>query len=83
MKMNDKMGNIKIAGYRGTWYVVAKETIKDMNGKQKTVYCLEHETYGEDANPLFVDYHGKVIEQLEGYMCLSDIVSDMDGNEWE
>ncbi|MGL4792477.1 MAG: hypothetical protein ACRC23_02005 [Aeromonas jandaei] len=81
--MKPNMEKIKIEGYRGTWYVVTHATIKDMNGKQKTVYALEHEIYGEDAAPLFVDYTGKVISQLEGYGCIQDIISDMDGNEWQ
>lgn len=83
MKIKQGLEGIKIEGYRGTWYVLCRETIKDMHGRQKTVYVLEHEFYGDEVPPLFVDFNGRVLTELEGYYDIQDVKKDMEGNEWE
>lgn len=83
MKIKQGLEGIKIEGYRGTWYALCKEIIKDMHGRQKTVYALEHEFYGDEVPPLFVDSNGKVLAELEGYCDIQDIKRDMEDNEWE
>lgn len=80
--INEKSDNITVKGHMGTWYVVAAESIKDMNGTRKMVFALEHEEFGDEANPLFVDSKGNELVELEGFLCLADIESDMRGNIW-
>ena len=41
---------IKVEGYRGTWYVIDEA---EYDGK--TLYLLEHETYGDETAGLIVD----------------------------
>lgn len=82
MKINENSDQITVKGHIGTWYVVNKESIKDMNGTRKMVFALEHEEYGDEANPVFVDSNGEELKELEGYLCLADIEKDMKGNMW-
>ena len=72
-RLNENSTGVKVEGYKGTWYVIVKDIIKDGLGRTKTVYVLEHERYGEDAEHLFVDYTGKIIEIFEGIGELSSI----------
>lgn len=51
-----KRENIKIKGYRGTWYVIDESYY---NGEK--VYLLEHETYGDEAACLIVNEKLEVI----------------------
>lgn len=73
--------NIKIEGYIGTWITESKVAIKDMNGKSRTIEMVYHSSCCEDIPPLFL-YKGKVVEELEGYYLLEDIIEDMKNNEW-
>jgi predicted metal-binding protein len=82
MRITENACNIKVNGHIGTWYVVASESIKDMNGVRKMVFALEHEEHGDEANPLFVNSEGKELKELEGFLCLSDVEQDMKGNAW-
>lgn len=41
---------IKVEGHRGTWYVIDE---KEYEGK--TLYLLEHETYGDEAVCIIID----------------------------
>ncbi|MGL4998161.1 MAG: hypothetical protein ACRC5T_04270, partial [Cetobacterium sp.] len=45
---------IKVDGRKGKWYVIDKRVVKDMNGRIKTVFMLEHEFYGDEAEWIFV-----------------------------
>lgn len=45
-----KKENIQILNHVGTWYVIGESVYKD-----KPVYLLEHETYGDEAASLIVD----------------------------
>lgn len=74
---------IKIEGVQGTWIVITKSQIKDMHGKVKTVYALEHSFHGDNVKPLFVDYKKRVIEELQDYWLLDDVEEDMKYNEWK
>ncbi|MGL4999350.1 MAG: hypothetical protein ACRC5T_10305, partial [Cetobacterium sp.] len=74
---------IKVDGRKGKWYVIDKRVVKDMNGRIKTVFMLEHEFYGDEAEWIFVDSYAKEIEQFQGYMNLGDIVTDFKGNEFD
>lgn len=50
--------NIRIEGYRGSWYVIDKrnmDIIRDGKIKKSDCYLLEHEEYGDEATPLIVD----------------------------
>lgn len=47
---------IKIEGHVGTWYVI-DETVRD----GKTLYLLEHETYGDEAACLIVDSNKEIV----------------------
>jgi hypothetical protein len=51
-----KRDGIVVAGHRGTWYVI-DEAVYD----GKTVYLLEHETYGDEAACVIVDADGKLV----------------------
>lgn len=82
MRIAKNSNNIKIEGHIGTWYVVASESIKDMKGIRKMVFVLEHEEYGDEAAPIFVNSEGLELKELDGYFCLSDIETDMKGNAW-
>ena len=48
--------NIKIKGYKGTWYIIGK-TIHNM----KEVYLLEHEQFGDETPSIIVDNELNVI----------------------
>lgn len=41
---------LRIEGHRGTWYVIDE---KEYDGK--TLYLLEHETYGDEAASIIID----------------------------
>jgi hypothetical protein len=56
--LTENSDNIKVEGHKGTWYVVGKESIKDMNGVRKMVFALKHEEYGDEANHIFVNSSG-------------------------
>lgn len=62
--------NIKIKGYKGTWYVIGK-TIHNM----KEVYLLEHEQYGDETPSLIVDNELNVIldDVYNGFNDLYDM----------
>ena len=45
-----KKENIKIEGYRGTWYIVGEEVIQGVK-----VYELESEVWGDEAAHLIVN----------------------------
>lgn len=51
--MENKSG-IKVAGHRGTWYVIDEEG---------GLYLLEHETYGDEAACVIVDEEGNLIQE--------------------
>lgn len=80
MKIYDE---ILVDGLSGKWEVVNKSKIKDMNGKTKTVYALEHTVYGEDVRPVFVDHNKRILKGLASYFLLQDIEDDMLHNAWE
>ena len=65
---------IKVAGHRGTWYVI-DETIRD--GRE--LYLVEHETYGDEAACLIIDGDFEVV--------MSDVWNGFDdydeAMEWE
>ena len=66
--------NIKIPGYRGTWYEIDK---KEVNGK--TYYLLEHEYYGDETAHLFVEKVGSTFKVLddESYdMSIDELIRD-------
>lgn len=48
--------NIKIKGYRGTWYIIAKRIYN-----MKEIYLLESEIYGDEVPCLIVDNDLNVI----------------------
>ena len=54
----EKKHGIKIEGHVGTWYVIDTKRVAG----RRTLYLLEHETYGEDADHLIVDSKGRIIE---------------------
>lgn len=83
MTIKENSTGIKIEGYRGKWAVIRKDIVKDMNETQRTIYTLEHEFYGEDANPLFVNCYGKEYKEFEGYVFMEDIIEDYKDNEFE
>lgn len=84
MKLNKGMGGIKVEGYRGTWYVICETLVKDSKGRELTMFTLEHETYGDEAAPCFVDKNGKSLNlDSSGYLDPSDIISDMKNMTWE
>lgn len=56
MSTMDLREGIKIAGHRGTWYVIDE---RDYDGE--TLYLLEHETYGDEAACLIVNSDKDVI----------------------
>lgn len=41
---------IKIEGHKGTWYVIGETTYKN-----RKVYLLENEVYGDESNALIVN----------------------------
>lgn len=41
---------IKVKGHRGTWYVIDE---REYDGR--TLYMVEHETYGDEAASLIID----------------------------
>ncbi len=47
---------ISVEGFIGTWYVI---DVVERDGK--SYYLLEHEEYGDDANPIFVDKEGTLV----------------------
>lgn len=52
----DKTEHIKVAGYKGTWYVIEEVTKED-----ELYYVLEHETYGDETEWLCIKVEdGKV-----------------------
>lgn len=78
--------NIKIPGYRGTWYEIDKEVVKG-----KTYMLLEHEEYGDEAAHLFVEKVGSSFKVLddESYdmsidqlirECVHDSIKDWSGS---
>lgn len=48
---------IKVKGHKGTWYKIATYLHDGI-----TYYQLEHERYGDDAEPLLIDEDGNVLE---------------------
>lgn len=62
--------NIKIVGYRGTWYVIGENTV---NGEQ--LFLLEHETYGDETPCLIVNRNFEVIldDVYNGFSDLDDM----------
>ena len=56
MNMTIKTENIKIKGYRGTWYVIDSHITS-----QGTVYLLESEQWGDEVEALLVFAGGTVI----------------------
>lgn len=56
--LNDNSENIKVDGYRGTWYVIDSTTY---NGKK--YFLLEHEYYGDETCCLIVDKNGNFIDE--------------------
>ena len=55
-RINDGMDGIKIAGYRGTWYVI-DSTIRE----GRRYFLLEHETYGDQTCGLIVTPDAELI----------------------
>lgn len=68
-----KQDNIKIEGYKGTWYVVDKTIY---NGKR--YYLLESEIWGDEAPCLIIDEKGNVIldEVWNGFGDLYEAFED-------
>lgn len=56
-----KKDDIKIKGYRGTWYVIATAYSRC---DRRLLYLLEHEQYGDMAASLIV-YVNKVTNEIE------------------
>jgi hypothetical protein len=48
--------NIKVAGHKGTWYVVDEVQVDG-----ETILLLEHNTYGEDAPWIAIDEDGQLV----------------------
>lgn len=48
--------NIRIEGHIGTWYV-----IDETNYRQRKVFLLEHEQYGDEAACIAVDENGIIV----------------------
>ena len=48
--------SITVEGHKGKWYVI-NEAVHD----GRTVYLLEHETYGDEVPGIAVDTDGKVV----------------------
>ena len=46
--------NIKLKGYRGTFYVIS-DTVMDIKGTLKRVYLLESEFWGDEAPCVITD----------------------------
>lgn len=82
MMIKENSNKIKIEGYRGTWYVIKKFEVVDMNKKSRIVYALESENWGEDVPPLFTNNKGQVFEDFEGYYMIDDIINDFKDNEF-
>lgn len=63
-KMEMREG-IKIAGHRGTWYVIDESAYsfpdEEKGAVVKSVYLLEHETYGDETACLIVDEDKNII----------------------
>lgn len=51
-----KREGIKVEGHRGTWYV-----IDEAEYEGRTLYLLEHETYGDEAASIIIDSDGEVV----------------------
>ena len=51
-----KRDNIKVKGYKGTWYIIDEAFIQ-----AKKVYLLESEVWGEDVPALVVDKNLNVL----------------------
>ena len=65
--------NIKIPGYRGTWYEIDK---KEANGN--TYYLLEHEYYGDETAHLFVKEVSafKVLDDESYDLSIDELIRD-------
>jgi len=53
-----KLTGVKIKGFIGTWY-----SIDTTQYKGKTVYLMEHETYGDEAESLIIDEQNNIIRE--------------------
>ena len=51
-----KKDNIRINGDVGTWYIIDEKEYKD-----KTLYLLEHEDFGDEAGCLIIDKNYNVV----------------------
>ena len=68
-KFNVGDGNIKVEGYKGTWYVIDKNHLRD-----KKIYLLEHETYGEDACIIIDEDMNVILDDVyNGFQDLWDV----------
>lgn len=68
-----KNTGIRIEGYQGTWYIMSEEVYED-----RTLYMLESEQYGEDAEALIVDKDLNVIlnNVWNGWSDLDDHIEE-------
>lgn len=67
---------IRVAGHRGTWYVL--DTFPSI--KYGKTYFLEHEAYGEDAPSILIDENKKLLaEDLESKMDAVMFLAEEDG----
>lgn len=58
----EKLEKIKVKEHRGTWY-----SIDSFYVNKKWYYLMEHETYGDEAAMILIDYDHKLIAE-----CLGD-----------
>ena len=56
--MTIKNDNIKLAGYRGTWYIIDSTIRYGIK-----YYLLESEQYGDETCALVINQYGKVITE--------------------
>ena len=55
-----KKHNIKLEGYRGTWYVIG-ETVYNWKNELKKLYLLESELWGDEVPSIIIDKDYNII----------------------
>lgn len=78
MFIRENSDNIRIDGYRGSWYVVDKMNLYPFNHEfAVTIYLLESEQHGDEWPSLIVTKFGNVIcdEAYNGFTDLEEYES--------
>ena len=58
-KIHAKSDNIKVKTNNGKWYVIDTNFYWDEN---RTLYLIEHQTYGDETEHLIIDEDGEVVQ---------------------